>query len=52
MFGLMTSSDLAATKSNNARRRVFYQYPTGKFPLMGLLSLMDEGEPIPYVELS
>ena len=48
MFGLMTSSDLAATKSNNARRRVFYQYPTGKFPLMGLLSLMDEGEPIPY----
>lgn len=48
MFGLITSSDLAATKSNNARRRVFYQYPTGKFPLMGLLSLMEDGEPIPF----
>lgn len=44
MFGLMTSTTLDSTKSNNSRRRVFYQYPNGKFPLMGLLSLMDEAE--------
>jgi hypothetical protein len=44
MFGLMTGSDLSAYYSNNARRKVFYAYPQGTFPLMGLLSLMDETE--------
>ncbi len=40
----MTSADLVATQSNNARRQVFYQYPQGAFPLMGLLSLMEDLE--------
>lgn len=44
LFGLITTAELDATKANNLRRQVFYQYPNGKFPLMGLLSLMDEGE--------
>jgi len=44
MFGLMTGSDLSTYYSNNARRKVFYAYPQGTFPLMGLLSLMDEEE--------
>lgn len=44
MFGLMTSAQLEATQSNNARRQVFYRYPQGAFPLMGLLSLMDDAE--------
>lgn len=41
ILGLMSSSQLASEFSNNVRRTVFHQYPTGKFPLMGLLSLMD-----------
>jgi hypothetical protein len=41
ILGLMPSSQLASEFSNNVRRTVFHQYPTGKFPLMGLLSLMD-----------
>ncbi len=46
LFGLITTAELAATYSNNARRVVFYQYPNGKFPLMGLLSLADEAEQV------
>lgn len=46
LFGLINSEQLAATRNNNARRRVFYDYPTGKFPLTGLLSLMDDAEPL------
>lgn len=44
LFGLVTTSDLDASKSNNMRRVVFYQYPNGKFPLMGLLSMADDAE--------
>lgn len=44
MFGLISSAELEATKNNTYRRAVFYQYPQGTAPLMGLLSLMDEGE--------
>ena len=40
----MTSSQLEATQSNNVRRQVFYQYPNGQFPLMGLLSMAEEVE--------
>ena len=46
MFGLMTSADLAATQSNNARRQVFHQYPQGAFTLMGLMSLMEDLEEV------
>ncbi len=41
ILGLMTTEQLQSKYSNNVRRNVFYQYPTGRFPLMGLLSLMD-----------
>lgn len=44
ILGLMSSSDLDSYKSETARRRVFYQYPNGSAPLMGLLSLMDTEE--------
>lgn len=44
ILGLMDSADLASRYSETARRSVFYQYPNGAFPLMGLLSLMEEGE--------
>lgn len=44
MFGLLQSSQLEATQSNNARRMVFFQYPQGAFPLMGLLSMMEDDE--------
>jgi len=47
----MTTSNLATNRANNARRKVFYDYPTGKFPLMGLLSLMDDEEELTDYEL-
>ena len=40
----MTTEQLSSKYSLTARRRVFYQYPNGKTPLMGLLSLMDTEE--------
>jgi len=39
--GLMTSEQLAGKKSLNARRKVFYQFPTGGLTLMGLTSMLD-----------
>ena len=51
ILGLMTTSNLEANRANNARRKVFYDYPTGKFPLMGLLSLMDDEEELTDPEL-
>lgn len=44
VLGLMTTEQLQSKYSLNARRRVFYQYPNGAAPLMGLLSLMDTEE--------
>ena len=44
ILGLMTTSALEANRALNARRKVFYDYPTGRFPLMGLLSLTDDME--------
>ncbi len=43
ILGLMSTEQLreAGVFGQTARRSVFYRYPTGKFPLMGLLSLMD-----------
>jgi hypothetical protein len=46
MFGLMQSSELTATQSANSRRQVFHDYPNGAFPLMGLLSLMENREEV------
>jgi hypothetical protein len=50
MFGLIQANELDATKSNHVRREVFYENLTGGFPLMGLLSLMEEQETIDKME--
>lgn len=44
ILGLLDSEQLKGQWSNNVRRRVFYQYPNGAAPLMGLLSLVDDDE--------
>jgi len=44
LTGLTTSATGESWWSEKARRRVFYQYPQGAAPLMGLLSMMDEQE--------
>lgn len=44
MLGLISSGDLEATWSEKSIRRIFYKYPHGRFPLMGLLSLLDGEE--------
>lgn len=46
ILGLLSSSALTATQSEHARRKIFYQYPQGPAPLMGLLSMMEDGEPL------
>lgn len=43
-FGLLSSTSVADFKSLNARRKIFYQYPTGAAPFMGLLSLLPTKE--------
>lgn len=40
----MSTEQLANEFSLNSRRRVFYQYPNGAAPLLGLLSLMETEE--------
>lgn len=42
ILGLTTVETDANWRFKNIRRRVFYQYPNGKMPLVGLLSLMGE----------
>jgi len=44
ILGLQTTESLAANRSNNARRKVHYDYPNSRAPLTGLLSLMDDSE--------
>lgn len=44
ILGLTTSEETDDFWSLNARRKVFYQYPNGAAPLMGLLSMMDNSE--------
>lgn len=47
-LGLLTSESLDDYWSQNTRRKVFYSYPNGTAPLMGLLSLPDsEDTPMP-----
>ena len=46
ILGLITTESLRANAAETARRQVFYDYPSGKFPLMGLLSLMEDMEEI------
>jgi hypothetical protein len=41
VLGLLTSDSLTTYRAENARRRVFYEYPQGRAQLMGLLSTMD-----------
>ncbi len=39
-FGILSSTTVASYKSMNSRRKIFYQFPTGAAPLMGLLSML------------
>ncbi len=39
-FGLLSTETIDDYKSSNSRRKIFYQYPTGAAPLMGLLSML------------
>ena len=41
-FGLLASQTLTPYKSMNSRRKIFYQFPTGAAPLMGLLSMLPQ----------
>lgn len=40
ILGLMTAEQISASRPKNVRRSVFYMYPNGAAPLVGLLSLM------------
>lgn len=44
ILGLMDSSQLEATQSNNARRQVLYAYPTAAAPLTYLMSMLENDE--------
>ncbi len=44
ILGLMSTESVTAQRWTNIRRKVFYQYPNGAAPLIGLLSLMKEEE--------
>lgn len=41
LFGLLNAEQFTAQRFKNVRRSVFYFFPNGASPLMGLLSLMD-----------
>lgn len=43
-FGLVSSITTSDYKSLNSRRKIFRQFPNGAAPLMGLLSLLPNGE--------
>lgn len=42
ILGLMTTEQVSSQRPKNVRRSVFYMYPNGSAPLIGLLSLMKE----------
>jgi hypothetical protein len=44
ILGLTSTETVSAQRWTNIRRRVFYQYPNGSAPLVGLLSMMKEEE--------
>ena len=41
MFGLLSTESFASERFTSIRRSVFYQYPNGAAPLLGLLSMLD-----------
>ena len=41
ILGLLTTETFAAERFKSVRRSVFYQYPNGAAPLLGLLSMLD-----------
>lgn len=41
LFGLLNTEDFASERFTSIRRSVFYQYPNGAAPLLGLLSMLD-----------
>lgn len=43
-FGLLSTETVSDYKSLNSRRKIFYQYPTGAFPIMGILSMLPSEE--------
>jgi hypothetical protein len=42
ILGLVSTESVASQRWTNIRRKVFYQYPAGSAPLLGLLSQMTE----------
>lgn len=44
MFGIASTTALAAQKDLNARRRIAWEYPTGTAPLMALMSMINNEE--------
>jgi len=42
ILGLMTAEQVSAYRPKNVRRSVFYMYPNGTAPLVGLLTLMKD----------
>jgi hypothetical protein len=42
ILGLMTAEQVSSYRPKNVRRSVFYMYPNGTAPLVGLLTLMKE----------
>ena len=41
LLGLLNTEDFASERFTSIRRSVFYQYPNGAAPLLGLLSMLD-----------
>lgn len=41
LLGLLSTEDFASERFTSIRRSVFYQYPNGAAPLLGLLSMLD-----------
>lgn len=44
ILGLVSTESVSAQRWTNIRRKVFYQYPNGSAPLIGILSMMKEEE--------
>lgn len=42
ILGLVSTESVSSQRWTNIRRKVFYQYPNGSAPLIGLLSMMKE----------
>jgi len=41
ILGLLTTEEFSSERFKSVRREVFYQYPNGAAPLLGLLSMLD-----------